>query len=517
MIVTKNTTTILLAGCIAILVVASSGCCSGGFGKPDFAALKFWKAPEDATAIASKTPPPPARYFDPAPILEEQIAKKNADETINLNGQRLSNALASNTSSLANTVGTNVRNLNDVLKTEKGVTPLAATQNDFNAAVKNAGSATKNAGSATKNTASTTKTANSAQAKWNDFKLPADLKSPIAKPNLNQSLAGLNKSIYDANGKRVNSSQEVKQSILNKLDPNRNSFPVANKVSDAKLNQFAATAKSKAAAVTKANEFDFSKAPSLPKSAPLATTFTAPTKKPQPATFAATAKPAASSAELKLVQAQVADANRQIELLKRQIAQSANQPKAPPIATHSPLNTAKIPVPSNSFVAAQPAPVQRVGQLKTPRFGNSKYSAINSNPENSFAGTSSTNILRASQKPGATQAAPRTALPSSNVQSPFPSTPHGNFAPQGKFGSFVPNSSLDQAGRTGLIPQPAAPVNFQTRADNSATLKASTAYGNVGPAAVQQIKSHLSGVDIPASILKGSGSYAPGSVHQVGR
>lgn len=483
MIVTKNQTLTLLASCIAILAFASSGCRSAGFDKPNLDVLKFWKAPGE---VASKTPPPPARYFDPAPIHEEQLAQKQTEEKIDLNSQRLKDkldqAIAQHNSPAAIKANSDVLPLNKVAQDNQFSNPAEATKKNLQTALQGS---VKNAGSTTK-------------------ALDLDLKSPIPTPPLNQSLSGLKKSIYDADGKLVKSSSQVKESILSKLDPTRNSVP------GAKMNDFIAAANAKAARVSAPNSNDFNfNAPTLPKSAPIANPFAA---------AAVAQTPSASNAELKLVQAQVIEANRQIEQLKQQIALSTNRPTPPPVATVAPPNTPKIPAPSNSFAATpQRAPAEQVAQLQTPRFGNSNYSAIGKpKPENSFVSNSPTNILRASQ----TIQQPKPIQPvASNIHSAFPSTPHGNFAPDGKFGStFVPKPNLDQAKHIGLIPQPAAPVNFQTEADNSMTLKASTPFSIDKPTAnVQQIKSHTSSVDIPASILNGSGSYAPGSVRQVGQ
>lgn len=503
MIVTKNKTLILLASCIAISAIASTGCRSGGFKKPNLAVLKFWENPD---AVASKTPPPPARYFDPAPIRDEQVAQNKADETIDLDGQRLKDTLdqsiAKNTSQITNNVNTDIRSLNEVLKNKKNQlsTSIDNTQKNLQTAMKDS---VKNAGS-------TTKAVDSVKNQLNDFKPAADLKTPTSKTKLNQSLAGLNKSIYDANGKLVNSSAEVKESILSKLDPTRNATP------GAKMNEFIAAANSKVAKAfsPKSNDFDF-KAPSLPKSTPLTNAFAATAPKSQPTKIIPASKPSASDAELKKVQAQVAEANRQIAQLKQQIASSSNQPKSLPVATVAPSPTPKTPVASNSFNAApQRAPVERVAQLQTPRFGNSSYSAISKpKPDSSFVSASPTNILRSSQ-----QLQPSKPIQSApaNAQPAFPSTPHGNFAPHGKFGSTaLPTASPREPKQIGLAPQPAAPVNFQADTDNSMTLKASTPYSMSEPTTgVQQIKSHI---DIPASILNGSGSYAPGSVRQVGQ
>ena len=521
MIVKKNKNLVLLAGCIAIWTFALTGCRSGGFPKPNFpkpnlSALKFWKSPDAVAANTTKVPPPPARYFDPAPILEEQIAKAKAgaDENIELNGQRFNEELrqsyAQHTNGLNDGVNANARSLADVVPNTQLNGSLSNAQQEFKAAMQD----------------------NLAKADSVE-KAAADLKSLNAQPSFNQSLTGLNKSMYDANGKLVNNTQQVKDSVLKKLDQTKNSFPVATKSPENSVNQFIAATKEKTAELStlKADQFDF-KAPPLPKSAPIVIASPSDTKTIKPPSFMSNLKTqpvaAASDAQLRLVQAQVADANRQIELLKQQVAQSMRQRPAP---VQTPIQT-PVQTPIAAPVAAPPvaaaAPAQRVAQLKTPRFGTSSYSAANyPKPVNPLANVSPTNILRANEplrskpaEPASTGAAPA-----------FPSTPHGNFAPQGNFGASLPPKAVSHPSPT-FTPQPVAPVNFQTNefqanefqfnefasGNNSLTLQGRTVSPPPQPAAsVGKIKSHMSNVDIPASILNGSGSYAPGSVHQVGQ
>ena len=180
MIVNKNKTLILLVGCFAISSLALSGCRSGGFKKPDLAVLKFWKAPE--SSVASKdTPPPPAKYFDPAPIREEQIAKNELKETIDLDAQRfrdtLNQATNSNASTIANNIDSNARSLNNVVQNQ------------------NIGKSFANAKAAMYNHAKEA-VVKPTQNKVADFKLPADLKTANVTPQANQSLASLKQSIY---------------------------------------------------------------------------------------------------------------------------------------------------------------------------------------------------------------------------------------------------------------------------------------------------------------------------------
>ena len=509
MIVKKNKTLFLLASCVAISAIASSGCCSGGLKRPNLAALKFWENPD---AVASKTPPPPARYFDPSPIQEEQIAQKETGKTIDFNGENLQRtfdqAIAKNTSPIIDKPNTDVRHLSDLIKSNQGKTPVETLQKNLQTAMN---TPVKSSGSSTK---------------VEDF--PVKLKAPQAQAKLNQSLAGLNKSIYDADGKLVSSTKEVKESILAKLDPSRKSLP------GDKMNDFIAAAQAKGARISKPSSNDF-RATTLPKSAPLANAFAA--KSVSPPAPVKPAMPAASDAELKLVQRQVAQANRQIAELKQQLAQSQSRPQpqiqpqpklqsqsqpnswptSPRIASVTPAPKSTPVASANTFAAAaQQAPAQPVAHLQTPRFGTSNYSTISqSKPDNSFVSTTSpTNILRASnpiQQPRTIQSDP------TNTRPAFPSTPHGNFAPQGSFGS--PTANLDRAKQQGLgvAPQPATAVNFQTE-DNSMTMKASTPMGTAASTfGVQQIQSHASSLDIPASLLNGSGSYAPGSVRPVGQ
>ena len=519
MIVKKNKNLILLAGCIAVSAFALSGCRSGNFPKPNLSVLKFWKNP-DAVAATTKVPPPPARYFDPAPILEEQVAKAKAgaDETIDLNGQRFNEqfnqSLAQNANALSNGVDSNVRSLNQLIPK----TPLK-TDGSFSNAKEEFKAAMQNKVAA----ADTLKNAAKAPEKWQDFKLPADLKTKNVKPNLNQSLAGLNKSMYDANGKLVNNTQQVKDSVLKKLDQTKGAIAAKTTAPENSLNDFMAATKEKAAQLSplKSNQFDF-KAQSVPNSMPIINQFVTPSapKTTKPPSFMAnlqTQAPAstASDAQLKLVQAQVADANRQIELLKQQIAQSVKQPPArAQIATQT-----KAAAPIQTPIQAPAAPVARTSQLQTPRFGTSSYSAANYPKQvKSLSSVSPKNILRATESLRSNPAEPV----STEVAPAFPSTPHGNFAPQGNFGSTSAPAVINHPSLNAAAPHSVAPVNFQTNdfqtSSNSwPALQGSTASSPTRTADVQKIKSHISQVDIPASILSGSGSYAPGSVHQVQR
>jgi len=503
MIVKKNKSLILLVGCIAVSTFALSGCRSGGFKKPNLAALKFWKK-NDSVAATTKIPPPPARYFDPAP-LDEQIAKAKTEETIDLKSQRFNQELresfAQKTSSLANNTNANVRSLNDLVPSGQVNGSLSNAQQEFKTAIQNKVP-----------NGDTLKKVAEAPTKWNDFQLPADLKTPVAKPGLNQSLAGLKKSIYDADGKLVNTAQAARNSVMKKIDQAKAPLTVPTKVPDAGANQFVAAAKQKAAELSPItpSQTDF-KAPSLPQSTPIAGTFGANSNKPS--SFMADLKnQSASNEQLKLVQAQVADANREIELLKQQLAQSIKQPQTPIQPAAAPI-AAVLPKPKMTV----PQPVERVAQLKTPRFGTSSYSAANyPQPTSSVAGVSPTNILRANGQ----QARP--SQPVTNQSAPaFPATPHGNFAPQGNFGSTSAPVAIPPSQHFNR-PQPAAPVSFQTndfqtggfQSGGTLTLKGSTSNPTQPTVGVAKIKTHG---DIPASILNGSGSYAPGSVLQVGQ
>ncbi len=518
MIVNKNKSLVLLVGCLAISTFAVSGCRTSGFKKPNLAVLKFWKSPD---AVAAKTPPPPARYFDPAPMLEEQVANAPESETIDLNSQRLNQRLNQTVASAADTVNTNVRSLNEFASGENLNASLTNAQKDFQTAMQDTSKASSS---------SIRKALESSQTtQWNDFELPADLESPKSNPRLNQSLAGLKKSIYDANGKLVDTTADVKNSIMNKLEQTKSSLPIANQFASptkataatprpqSKINQFVAATTDKAKQISSLTpkNLDSSK-PVLPASPPVANTFSSPFAKSAPAAASA------SNEQLKLVQAQVADANRQIEMLKQQLAQTINrnQPKVPSQELQAPVAqpTERLqsnPAPPQAFASTQQAPIARTAQLKTPRFGTTNYSAANySTPDNSFAGTSPTNVLRAAgEKPQPTKTT------TTGPTRAFPSTPYGKFAPDGKFGStFSPATT--QFNQPEQPPQPAASASFQTQvgsADQAMKFQAS-ASSNFHPAtAARRIKAHVSDVDIPDSILNGSGSYAPGSVHQVGQ
>ena len=169
--VTKNKTLILLASTIAIFAIASAGCCSGGLKRPNLAVLKFW---ENSDAVATKTPPPPARYFDPAPIQEEQVAQKAAEETLELNGQGLKNTLDQAIAKNALPIGQGNNDFNlpgkiKAIQKEQVKTPIETLQKELQTAMQ---TPAKNSGSSTK-----------------AVDLPLNLKSPGSKTQLNQSLA----------------------------------------------------------------------------------------------------------------------------------------------------------------------------------------------------------------------------------------------------------------------------------------------------------------------------------------
>lgn len=505
MIAKKNKNLILLVVCIAVSTFVLSGCRSGRYQKPNLDVLKFWKNPDSATTTTTtKVPPPPARYFDPAPILEEQVsqAKAGADETIDLDGQRFTEQFNQSL-----TQNTDARSLNQLIPETQGSATNA--QQEFKAAMQSKIT-----------TADPLKIAAKALQKRQEFELPASLKSNNVKPNLNQSLTALNKSIYDANGKLVTNAEQVKASVLNKLNQTKDALPDKADVRDTSLNQFMAVAKEKATQLSplKPDQFNF-KAPPIPESRPVANAFATASaaKTVKPPSFVANLNyqqpaQAAADAQLKLVQAQVADANRQIELLKQQITQATNRPSVSAQIQNPPQTQPPVATPQ---IAAK-APVAPTAQLQTPRFESDSFSSAHySKPANTLANVSPTNILRAAQ--------PRTEPASTEAALAFPSTPHGNFSPQGNFSSN-PLSAIPS--RLNAAPSHSvAPVNFQTNdfqtggapLQQSQRSIVSSPQPIANPTAnVQKIKSHIpSEIDIPASILNGSGSYAPGSVLQV--
>ena len=510
--INQKTKTTLLLSCLAISMLAlSSGCRTGGFPKPDLAKLAFWKSENLAFASKDKgTPPPPARHFDPAPITGEQES-----EIVDLNQDKLQrkfnndieemraeisaaakalgtpirkpyaadtasteNKFAANTKSSFEAATGNVRSKLDGFG-DQAKTNLNAAQNDFQAAMNNTTDALGNQFAASRNAAT------DMTQGWKDkVSLPGMAQS---QNNIDSSLAAVKKSLNNANDKLAsNLIPESSSAFKSGIGAFGGSLtPMEIDPAD-KLNQFSSNTRQNGAEVaSNANSFSPMRETPMPK----------------------------STSELDRVQAQMAEAKRQIEELKKQVA-IASQPNsvaplAQPITPSNSFGPSIPGSPNNSFGTTPPdsmstyqsAPVERVAQLQSPSFG-SQFAA-------KAAGQSPpTNQLRSNHplRPQFPQATPQpSATPA------YPSTSHGVYQPRSNdfSGNFSPMQAAPEKNK---ITAPASQVGFQSANSDSMVVTANNAIPpNAGDTAVK-IQNHVSDIDIPESVLKGTGSYAPGSV-----
>ena len=537
----------LFVGVLVVSVVGMSGCRTAGFGKPDLSKLAFWKS---AGTSKSTLPPPPARHFDPAP-LEGQIAKQkfDGDQTIELNSKRFADSLNQKADSARDQIAAAAKSLNQPMRKpystdlDSSVADLKSkTSNrmaEYNDGLTNAQQDFKSAMAGTGGSFKD-KLANATGDDWKkDFP-----KSPLKQASGGNSFKATNP-VYDANGKLVATAQEAKNSVTDKLNQLNNSF---KSKTAAATNQLAKNTektidavKSKSNELASSNQFSAPKQFTAPKQFNASTQFEAPNQFKAPATFSTTpgfqtnthisglnqqktvSPPAAVSKQenlqLELVQSQVREAKLQIEALKSQLAQ-AEKSRVAPAPPQNMLAPTAVQPPSQSFPTQTPIQTtspERVAQLQTPRFSNA-----NSYPNTAFStnpGSAPANILR-NQQPSQNGFAPNNTQQYAPQKS-YPTTPHGEFSNQ--FGSnqvpkgnFAPPGVVPEKTFSATRTQQASPASFESTG-NAIVQQASTLGITKPSTGVSKIKSHISDVDIPNSVLSGSGAYAPGSVHAVGQ
>ncbi|MFK7770278.1 MAG: hypothetical protein AB8B55_23915 [Mariniblastus sp.] len=531
---------------IAVSTFAFTGCRTGGFSKPDMSKLAFWKKNDN---LAANTPPPPARHFDPSPIEGEtmngSINDGSKDQLVELNGAGLrdryessadkarteiNSSLAglgkslgskqpirkpyssssSDSSDLAN-MSTAVRSKLDNFESSmdsKSNSALSTAQQEFQAAMGGSIASNKVESKTDFNSTNEFAPTNSFAARaaeatkdttkvWKDIPLPTGISS--AASSINQSLAKAADATYDANGRLTNSVDKVKDSFIaraNELKTNASSAVASNGfgANEANSNGFGTTASQNSYA---ANNSASGSGFGTPTSQPFGSATTTP-------------ETASSSASQELM-SQVADAKMQIAQLKLQVAE-AQRLAAQKLASSPPPNQfqtdAKPFQPQPKFPSQTQAPVAQVAQLQTPGFSSQTSSM-------GMASTNSTlpnNVLRSA---------------ADSLRTSTPATPPANnFAPS------YPTTGMDRFGSSNDFsskttppnPMTGSQVSFQSNTGNagsavqqSSEVAASNSfYSNGGVSnSATRIQNHVSEIDIPESILKGVGSYAPGSVNSL--
>ena len=454
----------MLFSCLAISMLAlSTGCRSGSFTKPDLGKLAFWKS--DNFKIASKdtvAPPPPARHFDPAPITEDPSATDRDSEIVNLDNSKLQRRFKNDIEEMQ----AEIEAANKALGT-----PI---RKPYSTGV--ADSANELASKAKSSFESATETV---QSQLDEF--GGQMKSGLsaAQNDFQAAMNNTTKSISNDFAATKESAKNVAQDWQNNID---NSFAAVNKAMDGAKNNLTGKLDSQSDNSFKSGigEFGGSLAP-LKSDA-------VPTKPKQ-----------------ELVQNQIAEAKRQIDELKQQVASSQpSTPHAFPAQGFSGDHSFDSPI-DNSFAGASsssessqaPTQGERVAKLQSPGTGYPLASSSTNDQTPS-------NRLRADQPD-------ESKLSSTFSPQDYPSTSHGGFAPRSNdfSGNFSP---LQKSSPQKSATVPAVPVDFENTTDGSMVVTANNAFSSAGTGSAEKIQNHVSEIDIPESVLKGSGSYAPGSI-----
>jgi hypothetical protein len=538
--------TALLTTCIFISTLfASIGCKSGAFKTPDFAGIKkpdlsglaFWKKESSA-----EVPPPPSRRFDPAPGGDEQKMAR-LDSTIKQGGNDIQDSfnrmvqeaknhkdglaqkpirtpysISEKSTSTPNE--TDNSNSFDIANTKSQIelpnldSSVQKAQQDFQAALASSGDAIKDS--------LNTKASETVSTWKNDFQLPAKIAK--AQQQIKPEDLKINRKLYDMSGNlssgaqsAVNQFAEASQSLQSKVNSGfevgkvktQNQFIGAAENAKEQLKQFGSDSQM-------AIKQSFNSIPN-----------TQPTTQLSPGTSNQ------SQSELKAVQAQVSLAQQQIAELKRQLADGKasmsssvnNQSNAGNLQPT--IHVASLLMPNsqsnNNALASD-------GQANLVQSNNGNFSPLQNNAmtqmtqgsvsqstmppasaqvssnQMSAQPPASPNVLRSNSQfgiPARTQSPSSSAptgqpLQTQPANSQYPATPHGGYS--------SPSMSNNQLGDQ--------PANGLATTQKSQVINADSASAfQVGAQSGVSKASHVSDVEMPAAILQGSGSYAPGSVN----
>ena len=521
------------AGLLATAILGTSGCKSVPFSlpkpslpklaKPDLSKLAFWKS-ENLMAKKGNLPKPPSLSFDSSPIrqaaastrnsasreidsLRSQIAstKKQLTEPIRepykyaakdaVNKFAKKNDLDFNSGSSSR---------NKLPKTAFVDSKITQAQRDFQAAL--AGSS-KAINKSIGNKVADLKTAG------NDFSLPKSIQS--GKANVDKSLMAVNKSLYNAQGNLASAANDVVANAAggDQLSLFEQRLQRASEKAKADPAQLASSGSSSKSA---SNAFG-GVAPPKPLAPPAATTNNAfggsSTKsiantRPTPPA----APPAAVSAEMAELKAQLAQLRSEQQKLMQQQQLAASQPSAAFQSLGSTPNVASSPntIPPTTSVAS-PAASEFVANLTarpTPKYpqmypsnaplrtASGANNALSSAPQNVLRGNFSPVANNAPQYPSSAPAVP--SRPASSSGSQYPSTPYNSYGtPSKKYSATTAPTYAPSAGNT--------QASFQENGSSNLVITASTP--------VEPARTHVSEVNIPDAVLKGTSTYAPGTVH----
>ena len=528
------------AGLIATAILGTSGCKSMPFSlpkpsipklaKPNLSKLAFWKS-ENLMAKKGNLPKPPSLSFDSSPIRQSVASTRNsASREI----ESLRKQIASTKNQLTEPIrepykyaakdavnklakkndldfnsGSSSRN--KLPKTAFVDSKITQAQRDFQAAL---------AGSSKAIDKSIGNKVADLKSAGNEFALPKSIQS--GKANVDKSLMAVNKSLYNAQGNLASAAGDA----------------VATAAGDDQLSLFEqrlqrATQKAKAAPAELASAGSASKsasnafggvAPPKPLATPAAaannafggiTTKSLASSQPTPPPAAA-APPAAVSAEMAELKAQLAQLRSDQQKLLQQQQLAASRPSAGLQSQGSTSNVASTrnTIPPTTSVAT-PAASEFVANLTarpTPKYpqmypsdaplrtASSANNALSSAPQNVLRGNFSPVANNPVQYPSSPASiAPATpSKPATYSGSQYPSTPYNSYGtPSNKYSANTAPTYAPSTGNT--------QASFQENGNSNLVITASTP--------VEPAQTHVSEVNIPDAVLKGTSNYAPGTVH----
>ena len=460
--------TALLTTCIFITTLfASIGCKSGAFKKPDFAGIKkpdlsglaFWKKEPSA-----EMPPPPSHRFDPAPGGGEQKMAR-LDSTIEQGGGDIQDSF--------NRMVMEANKQKKELAQKPIRTPYSMSEKNISAPAEIDNN--------------------------NSFDI-ANTNSKIEMPNLDSSVQ---KAQQDFQAALAGSSNAIKGSLNSKAKDTvstwKNDYELPAKIaqSQQKINP----------EDLKINRKLYDMSGNLSSGAKSAVN-----------QFANASQDIQARVDSGFEVAQVSLAQQQIAELKRQLAVGQANSAAPTMTTQPNLgnqqptnHVASLLMPnSQSNGSTQPAngnfsPVQ--GNTMPQNLMPPMTAQISSNQSGNAKAPAYPNVLRTDSQYG-TPAGMQSTAPTTPTgrlqpqtqptQGQYPATPHGGYS--------SPSLSKNQFGGSSTNDFAATQKSQVINADSASAIQAGTQSG-------VSTASHVSDIEIPAAILQGSGSYAPGSVN----
>jgi len=507
------------AGLIATVILGTTGCKTLPFelpkptlptlAKPDLSKLAFWKS-ENLVAKKGNIPKPPSLSFDSSPIkqavastsksasaeiesLRSQIASTKAQltEPIREPYKYAAKSAAEKLTGGKIDLNSGSSSRNALAKTGSKITQA---QKDFQAAL---------AGSSKAIDKSIGGKVAGLKAAGNDFSLPKSIK--IGKTNVDNSLMAVNKSLYNAQGNLASAAGNVLKGAAKDNELSMFEKRLQQGVEKAKAVP-AQIASSGSSSKSASNAFGGVAPPKplLIPTKPAKNSFagSGSTNLPStPSNLNATAGVSSEVAELKAQLAQLRTDQQKLIQQQQQLAASQPSTSVQPAAT-TPISRQPNPSEFVANLTARPAP-------SYPQMYPSNAPLRTANSSNNVASNAPQNVLRGNFSPVASSTPqypkhPTTSVPPSAPQptaypdSKYSSTPHTGY------GTPV-NKYSDTATPTYAAASRNTQASFQQHGNPNLVISASTP--------VEPARQHVSEVNIPDAVLKGTSSYAPGTVH----